>query len=178
MRTAASERLEVLVSSHDIKTRVEQLGKRITADYDGKDLVLIGILKGSFVFIADLARAIDLPLAVDFMAVSSYGMSTQSSGVVRIVKDLDHSLDGKHVLVVEDIVDTGLTLNYIYGHLKSRGAMSVKICSLLDKVSRRQVAVPIHYKGFEIPDEFVVGYGLDVEERYRNLPDVCRVIKS
>lgn len=178
MRTAAGERLEVLVSGQDIKTRVGQLGKRITADYDGKDLVLIGILKGSFVFIADLARAIDLPLAVDFMAVSSYGMSTQSSGVVRIVKDLDNSLDGKHVLVVEDIVDTGLTLNYIYGHLKSRGAMSVKICSLLDKVSRRQVAVPIHYKGFDIPDEFVVGYGLDVEERYRNLPDVCRVIKS
>ncbi len=178
MRTAAGERLEVLVSSQDIKTRVEQLGKRISADYDGKDLVLIGILKGSFVFIADLARAIDLPLAVDFMAVSSYGMSTKSSGVVRIVKDLDNSLDGKHVLVVEDIVDTGLTLNYIYGHLKSRGAMSVKICALLDKVSRRQVAVPVHYKGFDIPDEFVVGYGLDVEERYRNLPDVCRVMKS
>jgi hypoxanthine phosphoribosyltransferase len=178
VRTAAGERLEVLVSSQDIKTRVEQLGKRISADYDGKDLVLIGILKGSFVFIADLARAIDLPLAVDFMAVSSYGMSTKSSGVVRIVKDLDNSLDGKHVLVVEDIVDTGLTLNYIYGHLKSRGAMSVKICALLDKVSRRQVAVPVHYKGFDIPDEFVVGYGLDVEERYRNLPDVCRVMKS
>ncbi len=178
MRTAAGERLEVLVSSQDIKTRVEQIGKRISADYDGKDLVLIGILKGSFVFIADLARTIDLPLAVDFMAVSSYGMSTKSSGVVRIVKDLDNSLDGKHVLVVEDIVDTGLTLNYIYGHLKSRGAMSVKICALLDKVSRRQVAVPVHYKGFDIPDEFVVGYGLDVEERYRNLPDVCRVMKS
>lgn len=167
-----------MIPAKDIQARVEQLGRRIALDYEDKPLVLIAILKGSFVFVADLARAIDLPIAVDFMAVSSYGMSTQSSGVVRIVKDLDHSLDGKHVLVVEDIVDTGLTLNYIYGHLKSRGAMSVKICSLLDKVSRRQVAVPIHYKGFEIPDEFVVGYGLDVEERYRNLPDVCRVVLS
>lgn len=177
MRTAAGERLEVMIAAQDIRRRIEEIGERITDDYENKDLMLIGILKGSFVFIADLARAIDLPLAVDFMAVSSYGMSTQSSGVVRIVKDLDHSLEGKHVLVVEDIVDTGLTLNYIYGHVKSRGAMSVKICTLLDKVSRRQVAVPVHYKGFEIPDDFVVGYGLDVEERYRNLADVCRVIR-
>ncbi len=178
MRTQAGERLEVLIPAQDIQARVEHLGKRITLDYEDKELVLIAILKGSFVFVADLARAIDVPLSVDFMAVSSYGMSTKSSGVVRIIKDLDYSLDGKHVLVVEDIVDTGLTLNYIYGHVKSRGAMSVKICSLLDKVSRRQVAVPVHYKGFEIPDEFVVGYGLDVEERYRNLPDVCRVVRS
>ncbi|WP_207711740.1 hypoxanthine phosphoribosyltransferase [Sulfobacillus harzensis] len=166
-----------MIGERDIQERVAQLGRRITLDYEGKDLVLVAILKGSFVFVADLARAIDLPVAVDFMAVSSYGMSTKSSGVVRIVKDLDYSLDQKHVLVVEDIVDTGLTLNYIFGHLKSRGAMSVKICSLLDKVGRRQVAVPVHYKGFEIPDEFVVGYGLDVEERYRNLKDVCRVVK-
>lgn len=178
MRTAPGERLEVLVSAHDIQSRVQQLGERITEDYDAKELILIGILKGSFVFIADLARAIDLPLAVDFMAVSSYGMSTKSSGVVRIIKDLDQSVEGKHVLVVEDIVDTGLTLNYIYGHLKSRGATSVKICTLLDKASRRQIAVPVHYKGFEIPDAFVVGYGLDVEERYRNLADVCRVVQS
>lgn len=178
MQSAPGERLEVLISANDIQSRVEMIGKRITQDYVNKEVVLVGILKGSFVFVADLARHIDLPVAVDFMAVSSYGMSTKSSGVVRIVKDLDYSLDGKHVIVVEDIVDTGLTLNYIYGHVKSRGAMSVKICSLLDKVGRRQVAVPVHYKGFEIPDEFVVGYGLDVEERYRNLPDVCRVIRS
>lgn len=178
MQAAAGERLEVLIAASDIRIRVDQLGRRITQEYQDKQLVLVGILKGSFVFIADLVRAIDLPLAVDFMAVSSYGTSTKSSGVVRIVKDLDHSLDGKHVLVVEDIVDTGLTLNYIYGHVKSRGATSVKICALLDKVSRREVAVPVHYKGFEIPDEFVVGYGLDVDERYRNLSDVCRVIKS
>ncbi|MCY0878632.1 MAG: hypoxanthine phosphoribosyltransferase [Firmicutes bacterium] len=178
MRTRAGEQLEVLIQAQDIRQRVEQLGQRITFDYQDKDLILIGILKGSFVFVADLARAIDLPLAIDFMAVSSYGMSTQSSGVVRIIKDLDHSVEQKHVLVVEDIVDTGLTLNYIYGHVKARGAASVKICALLDKVSRRQVAVPVHYKGFEIPDEFVVGYGLDVEERYRNLADVCRVVRT
>ncbi len=178
MQTPEGERLEVLIGAQDIKERVATLGRRITVDYQGKELILVGILKGSFVFVADLARTIDLPLAVDFMAVSSYGTSTKSSGVVRIVKDLDYSLEGKHVLVVEDIVDTGLTLNYIYGHVKSRGAMSVKICSLLDKVSRRQVAVPLHYKGFEIPDEFVVGYGLDVGEKYRNLPDVCRVVRS
>lgn len=167
-----------MIEAQQIRGRVEQLGEQITRDYEDKELMLIGILKGSFVFIADLARCIDLPLAVDFMAVSSYGMSTQSSGVVRIIKDLDHSVEGKHVLVVEDIVDTGLTLNYIYGHVRARGAMSVKICTLLDKVSRRQVAVPVHYKGFEIPDDFVVGYGLDVEERYRNLGDVCRVTRT
>ncbi|MCY0897635.1 MAG: hypoxanthine phosphoribosyltransferase [Firmicutes bacterium] len=178
MQTRAGEQLEVLIQAQDIRLRVEQLGARITYDYQDKDLILIGILKGSFVFVADLARAIDLPLAIDFMAVSSYGMSTQSSGVVRIIKDLDHSVEQKHVLVVEDIVDTGLTLNYIYGHVKSRGAASVKICALLDKASRRQVAVPVHYKGFEIPDEFVVGYGLDVEERYRNLADICRVVHT
>ncbi|AEJ39158.1 hypoxanthine phosphoribosyltransferase [Sulfobacillus acidophilus TPY] len=178
MQTLPGERLEVLLSARDIQARVEQLGRRITLDYQDKSLVLIGILKGSFVFVADLARAIDLPLAVDFMAVSSYGHATKSSGVVRILKDLDYSLDGKHVIVVEDIVDTGLTLNYIYGHVRSRGAMSVKICALLDKPARRQVAVPVHYKGFEIPDEFVVGYGLDVDERYRNLSDVCRLVRS
>ncbi len=178
MQTAQGERLEVLLPAREIHARVQRLGQRITHDYENKELVLIGILKGSFIFIADLARAIDLPVHVDFMAVSSYGSSTKSSGVVRIVKDLDNSVEGRHVLVVEDIVDTGLTLNYIYGHLKARGAMSVKICTLLDKVSRRQVAVPVHYKGFDIPDAFVVGYGLDVEERYRNVADVCQVVRD
>lgn len=170
--------MEVLVSAKDIASRVQNLGKRITLDYQNKPLIMIGILKGSFIFLADLIRAVDLPISVDFMSVSSYGTSTQSSGVVRIIKDLDHSIEGHHILVVEDIVDTGLTLNYIYGHVKSRGALSVKICSLLDKPERRQVAVPLHYKGFEIPDEFVVGYGLDVDERYRNLPDVCKVVRT
>ncbi len=164
----------MLLAHSEIKHRVENLGKRITMDYDGKPLLLVGILKGSFIFMADLIRSIDLPVAIDFMAMSSYGAATKSSGVVRILKDLEQSVDGRHVLVVEDIVDTGLTLNYIFGHMRSRGAASVKICSLLDKPSRRQVAVPLHYKGFEIPDEFVVGYGLDVDERYRNLPDVCQ----
>ncbi len=170
--------MEVLVSAKDIASRVQNLGKRITLDYQNKPLIMIGILKGSFIFLADLIRAVDLPISVDFMSVSSYGTSTKSSGVVRIIKDLDHSIEGHHILVVEDIVDTGLTLNYIYGHVKSRGALSVKICSLLDKPERRQVAVPLHYKGFEIPDEFVVGYGLDVDERYRNLPDVCKVVRT
>lgn len=178
MRTKEGEQLEVLIPASDIQERVQELGRRITQDYQDKELVLVGILKGSFVFIADLCRSIDLLVQVDFMAVSSYGMSTKSSGVVRINKDLDNSVEGKHVLVVEDIVDTGLTLNYIYGHVKSRGATSVKICTLLDKVSRREVAVPVHYKGFDIPDAFVVGYGLDVQERYRNRVDVCQVIQS
>lgn len=178
MQTGPGESLEVLVTAGDIAARVEQLGRRITLDYEGKPLVLVAILKGSFIFCADLARAIDLPVAIDFMAVSSYGASTKSSGVVRILKDLDYGVEGKHVIVVEDIVDTGLTLNYIYGHLRSRGAMSVKICSLLDKAARRRVGVPVHYQGFEIPDAFVVGYGLDVDERYRNLPDVCRLVQS
>ncbi len=178
MQTYPGEKLEVLLAHSEIKHRVENLGKRITMDYDGKPLLLVGILKGSFIFMADLIRSIDLPVAIDFMAMSSYGAATKSSGVVRILKDLEQSVDGRHVMVVEDIVDTGLTLNYIFGHMRSRGAASVKICSLLDKPSRRQVAVPLHYKGFEIPDEFVVGYGLDVDERYRNLPDVCRLIKE
>lgn len=178
MQTYPGERLEPLLVHKDIQKRVDSMGKRITLDYAGKELLLVGILKGSFVFMADLIRCIDLPIAIDFMAMSSYGAATKSSGVVRILKDLEHGLDGRHVLVVEDVVDTGLTLNYIYGHMRSRGAASVKICSLLDKPSRRQVAVPLHYKGFEIPDEFVVGYGLDVDERYRNLPDVCRLIRE
>jgi hypoxanthine phosphoribosyltransferase len=178
LQTYPGERLEPLLVHKDIQKRVDSMGKRITLDYVGKELLLVGILKGSFVFMADLIRCIDLPIAVDFMAMSSYGAATKSSGVVRILKDLEHGLDGRHVLVVEDVVDTGLTLNYIYGHMRSRGAASVKICSLLDKPSRRQVAVPLHYKGFEIPDEFVVGYGLDVDERYRNLPDVCRLIRE
>jgi hypoxanthine phosphoribosyltransferase len=172
------ERLEVLLPAKEIHARVEHLGRRITLDYQDKPLVLVSILKGSFIFMADLVRAIDLPVTVDFMAVSSYGSATKSSGVVRILKDLDYSLEGKHVILVEDIVDTGLTLNYIYGHVRARGAMSVKICALLDKVGRRQVAVPVQYRGFEIPDEFVVGYGLDVDERYRNLSDVCRLVRG
>lgn len=172
------ERTEVLISAEQIAAKVSQLGHRISVDYQGRPLTLIAILKGAAVFAADLMRRIDVPLTLDFMALSSYGQSTRSSGIVRIQKDLDHSVEGRHVLIVEDIVDTGLTLNYLFGHLKARGPSSVKICALLDKPERRQVAVPVHYKGFEIPDDFVVGYGLDFDQRYRNLPDVCRLIRQ
>jgi hypoxanthine phosphoribosyltransferase len=172
------ERTDPLLTRDQIQHKVEILGRRITVDYEQKPLTLIVILKGAMMFAADLARAIDLPVTMDFMALSSYGESTRSSGIVKIQKDLDHSVDGRHVLIVEDIVDTGLTLNYLYGHLKARGPLSVRICALLDKPDRRKVAVPLHYKGFEIPDQFVVGYGLDVDERYRNLPDVCRLIQE
>lgn len=172
------ERTEPLVSADQIQHKVDVIGRRITLDYEQKPLTLIVILKGALMFAADLARRIDLPITMDFMALSSYGESTRSSGIVKIQKDLDHSVDGRHVLIVEDIVDTGLTLNYLYGHLRARGPLSVRICTLLDKPDRRKVAVPLHYKGFEIPDQFVVGYGLDVDERYRNLPDVCRLIRE
>lgn len=170
--------LEVLVEESAILARVAELGRQITQDYRGRSLLMVGILRGSFVFMADLVRAIDLPLAVDFMAISSYGASTKSSGVVRILKDLDEEVTGKHVLVVEDIVDTGLTLSYIRGHLSGRGAASVAVSALLDKPSRRTADVSVEYLGFQIPDAFVVGYGLDFDEHYRNLRDVCRLATS
>jgi hypoxanthine phosphoribosyltransferase len=161
---------EVLVSEENIEKRVRELGTQITEDYRGKDLMLVGILKGAAIFMADLARNIDIPLTMDFMAVSSYGNATQSSGVVRIVKDLDTSIEGKDILIVEDIIDTGLTLGYLTDNLTKRGARSVRICTLLDKPERRKVNVPVDYRGFIIPDEFVVGYGIDYAEKYRNLP--------
>jgi hypoxanthine phosphoribosyltransferase len=171
--TYPGEHTNVLVSAEQITHKVQQLAHRITLDYQDKPLVLVVILKGAYVFAADLIRYIDLPLHVDFMALSSYGPSSRTSGVVRIQNDLNDSIEGQHVLIVEDIVDTGLTLNYLFGHLKARGPASVRICALLDKPDRRMVAVPVHYKGFEIPNEFVVGYGLDFAERYRNLPYVA-----
>lgn len=161
---------EILVSSDEIEKRVGELGKQITEDYKGKDLLLVGILKGAVIFMADLAKNIDLPITMDFMAVSSYGKSSESSGVVKIIKDLDSSVEGKDILIVEDIIDTGFTLGYLTDYLKRRGASSVKICTLLDKPDRRKIQVPVDYKGFVIPDEFVVGYGLDYAEQYRNLP--------
>ncbi|SHI07519.1 hypoxanthine phosphoribosyltransferase [Sporanaerobacter acetigenes] len=161
---------EVLVSEENIEKRVRELGIQITEDYKGKDLMLVGILKGAAIFMADLARSIDIPVTMDFMAVSSYGNTTQSSGVVRIVKDLDTSIEGKDILIVEDIIDTGLTLGYLTDNLTKRGARSVRICTLLDKPERRKVNVPVDYRGFIIPDEFVVGYGIDYAEKYRNLP--------
>ena len=161
---------EILISSPDLSRRVAELGREIAADYRGKDLLLIGVLKGAVVFLVDLAREIRLPLEIDFMAVSSYGASTESSGVVRILKDLDESVEGKHLLIVEDIVDTGLTLQYILRNLATRRPASVRVCGLLLKEKERPIAAECHYVGFRIPDRFVVGYGLDYAERYRNLP--------
>ncbi|MFY9175305.1 MAG: hypoxanthine phosphoribosyltransferase [Peptococcia bacterium] len=161
---------KVLISEEKVQQRVKELGQQLQEEYKGKDLFVLGILKGSVVFLADLIRAIDLPLQVDFMAVSSYGKSTNSSGVVRILKDLDADIRGKDVLIVEDIVDTGLTLSYLLEILNSREPASLKICTFLDKPSRREANIVPDYNGFEIPDEFVVGYGLDYSEKYRNLP--------
>jgi hypoxanthine phosphoribosyltransferase len=163
---------KVLIDDAQLQAKVRELGARITADYAGKDLLLVGVLKGALLFIVDLARAIDLPVDMDFMAISSYGAATESSGVVRILKDLETSIEGRHVLIVEDIIDSGLTLNYIVENLRNRGPASIKICSLLSKPARRRVAVHIDYYGFDIPDEFVVGYGLDFHQRYRNMPYV------
>ena len=163
----------ILISEEQISIRVKELGKQITEEYKGKDLLIVGILKGCMLFLSDLVRAVDLPLTMDFMVVSSYGSATKSSGVVRIIKDLEREIEGKDVLIIEDIVDTGLTLSYLIENLKTRNPKSVKVCSLLDKPERRKVPVDIEYVGFKIPDEFVVGYGLDYSEVYRNLPFVC-----
>ena len=163
---------QVLLSAEQIAARVAELGAQISRDYAGKDLMLICILKGANVFLADLVRQISIPVSYDFVAVSSYGADTKSSGVVRILKDLDESVESKHVLVVEDIVDTGLTLrlSYLLENLRSRRAASVKVCTLLDKPARRRVDVPVDYFGFKVEDQFVIGYGLDYQSRYRNLP--------
>lgn len=161
---------KVLLSEDAIRRRILELGEQITADYAGKEILMIGVLRGAVVFMADLARAVNVPVSIDFMAVSSYGSGTQSSGVVRIIKDLDEDITGQEVLVVEDIVDTGLTLTYLFENLKSRNPASIRLCTLLNKPDRRKIAVEIDYNGFTIPDQFVVGYGLDYGERYRNLP--------
>lgn len=163
---------KVLISKEEIETKLKEMGKQISQDYKGKDLLLIGVLKGAFIFLADLMRNIDIPVEVDFMAVSSYGSSTESSGVVRILKDLESDIKGKDVLVVEDIIDTGLTLSYLIHNLKSRGAESVSVCTLLDKPDRRKAEVGLKYKGFDIPDKFIVGYGLDYAQKYRNLDQI------
>lgn len=163
---------KVLIDDSAVQAKIRELGTQITADYAGKDLLLVGVLRGALLFIVDLARQIDLPLEMDFMAISSYGAATETSGVVRILKDLDTAIEGRHVLIVEDIIDSGLTLNYIVEHLRNRNPASIKICALLNKPSRRRVDVRIDYHGFDIPDEFVVGYGLDYRQRYRNVPFV------
>lgn len=163
---------QVQISEAEIKARIAELGREIAADYAGLDLQLIAVLNGAFVFMADLVRAIDLPLTVDFLSVSSYGSETKTSGQVKLVKDLDRSIRGKHVILVEDIVDTGLTMQYLLGYLQAQEPASLKVAALLSKPSRRRVEVPVAYLGFTIDDAFVYGYGLDVDHRYRNLPFV------
>jgi hypoxanthine phosphoribosyltransferase len=164
---------EILVQADDLQHRVRELGAEISRDYAEKDLLLIGVLKGAVFFLADLMREIDAPCEVDFMAVASYGSATESSGVVRILKDLDTPIEGRDVLIVEDIVDSGLTLQYLMRSLEARGPASLEVCALLTKPSRRKVDLPARYIGFEIPDRFAIGYGLDHAERYRNLPFVA-----
>jgi len=164
---------EVLIPEAALQARIRELGHAISSDYEGKDPLLVGILIGAFVFLSDLQRAITIPCQVDFMATSSYGDATESSGIVRILKDLDQSIEGRHVLIVDDIIDTGLTMDYLLETLKARYPASLRVCALLDKVPRRRREVRIDFRGFEIPDRFVVGYGLDYAGRYRNLPFVC-----
>ncbi len=170
MPSLADDMAEILIDEATLQMEIARMGAQLTQDYAGKDLLLIGVLKGAVMFMVDLARAINLPVTLDFMAISSYGASTVSSGVVRILKDLDASIEGKHVLIVEDIIDSGMTLSYLADYLKARGPASLKICCLLNKPERRTSSVSIDYHGFDIPDKFVVGYGLDFAEVYRNLP--------
>jgi hypoxanthine phosphoribosyltransferase len=171
MSSAGAGRVDVLIAEADLRARVRALGEQITRDYAGRSLVVIGVLKGSFIFLADLVRAIDLPLTVDFIGISSY-QGTRTTGVVQITSDLGRPIEGKDVLLVEDIVDTGLTMRYLLENLATRGPASLKVCALLEKPSRARVLVPIDYRGFVIGDEFVVGYGLDWDGRMRNLPFV------
>jgi hypoxanthine phosphoribosyltransferase len=164
---------EILIGEEELQARIAELGVEISNDYAGRDLLLVGVLKGAVFFLADLMRELTVPCEIDFMAISSYGAGTDSSGVVRILKDLDINISGREVLVVEDIIDSGLTLSYLMRSLKARKPSSVEICALLTKPERREVEVPVRYTGFEIPNKFVIGYGLDFDERYRNLPYVA-----
>nr|WP_281171345.1 hypoxanthine phosphoribosyltransferase [Patulibacter minatonensis] len=164
---------EILIQADELQARIADMGVEISRDYEGREILIVCVLKGAVLFVADLMRQLTVPCEVDFMAVSSYGSATRSSGVVRILKDLDGSIEGKNVLIVEDIIDSGLTLQYLMRNLRSRGPASVEVCSLLTKPSRREVEVPIRYTGFELPDRYAVGYGLDLDQRYRNLPYVA-----
>jgi hypoxanthine phosphoribosyltransferase len=164
---------EILIGAEELPGRIAELGVEISRDYAGRDLLLIGVLKGAVFFLADLMRELTVPCEIDFMAISSYGAGTDSSGVVRILKDLDINISGREVLVVEDIIDSGLTLSYLMRSLRARKPSTVEICALLTKPERREVEVPVRYTGFEIPNKFVIGYGLDFDERYRNLPYVA-----
>lgn len=163
----------ILVDEEALQLKIKELGEQITKDYQRKELLVVCILKGAVMFVSDLIKRIDLPLEIDFMAISSYGNSTKSSGIVRIIKDLNEDIKGKHILIVEDIIDSGLTLSYLIDNLKSREPASVAICTLLDKPDNRKTEIDIVYTGFVVPDEFVVGYGLDYAEKYRNLPFIA-----
>ena len=163
---------EILITEEEIKNKIIELGKKISKDYKGKNLILVGILRGAVIFMADLARKISIPMVFDFIAISSYGAETKSSGVVRILKDLDVNIKGKDVLIVEDIVDTGLTLDYLLRMLKSRKPAIIKVCTFLTKTARRKVNIKVDYSGFDIPNKFVVGYGLDYAGKFRNVPYV------
>ena len=173
MQYSKDEIDRVLVSNERIQARLDERAERINQDYAGKELLLVCILKGAVTVFADVLRRITIPCQIDFMAISSYGSSTKSSGVVRILKDLDHGIEGKDVLIVEDIVDSGMSMHYLLDTLKTRKPASVRLLTLLDKPDRRRVELQADYIGFTIPDEFVIGYGLDYAEKYRNLPDVC-----
>jgi len=163
---------EILIDEETLQRRIAELGEEISADYAGRDLLLVGVLKGAVFFMSDLMRRLTIPCEIDFMAISSYGAATDSSGVVRILKDLDINIEGRDVLVVEDIIDSGLTLSYLMRNLEARDPASLEICALMTKPERREIDVPVRYVGFEIPNRFVIGYGLDFGERYRNLPYV------
>lgn len=170
--------IKTLITREKVEERIKELALDITRDYKGKELVVLGLLKGSVMFMSDLIKELDLPLVIDFMSVSSYGDGTSSTGIVKILKDTDFDLKGREILIVEDIIDTGLTLKYVREFLEAKGAKSVSICTLLDKPSRRKVEIKGDYTGFEIPDEFVVGYGLDFAQKHRNLPYVGIVVKK
>ncbi len=169
---------EVIVSAEQIQSKLAEMGEAITRDYQGKDLLMVGVLKGAFIVMADLARHVQLPVEFDFMAVSSYGSATQTSGVVRILKDLDQEIDGRHVLIVEDIIDSGLTLNYLLKNLRVRQPASLELAALLVKEGTQRVPIDVRYAGFHIPPEFVIGYGLDFEGKYRNLPHVASMVED
>jgi hypoxanthine phosphoribosyltransferase len=169
---------ETLVEAEALQRRVRELGQEVSRDYDGRDLLMVCVLKGAVFFLSDLMRHVDVPCELDFMAVASYGSATDSSGVVRILKDLEAPIEGRHVLIVEDIVDSGLTLQYLLRSLGARNPASVEVCALLTKPARRKVELPVRYVGFEIPDCFAIGYGLDHDERYRNLPYVAALAGS
>jgi hypoxanthine phosphoribosyltransferase len=164
---------QILVPADELQHRIRELGGEISRDYEDRDLIMIGVLKGAVLFLADLMRELTVPCEIDFMAVSSYGSETDSSGVVRILKDLDSSIEGRHVLIVEDIIDSGLTLQYLLRNLRARNPASLEVCALLTKPDRRRVELPIRYVGFEIPNRYVIGYGLDYAQRYRNLECVA-----